>query len=105
MIKVTSLKETDNIKPLMLRAYIAKTIASLMEGYNVDTLDDIGCFIVLEKDEFADFSISEMEFAEVLEIGNKTYLHGVKITGDSYGEDIYIPYDAAAERGVHNVQR
>lgn len=91
MIKVTSLKETDNIKPLMLRAYIAKTIASLMEGYNVDTLDDIGCFIVLEKDEFADFSISEMEFAEVLEIGGKNYLHGVRIVSDNYGEEMFLP--------------
>lgn len=31
MIKVTNLKETDAIKPLMLRAYIAKKVTSLME--------------------------------------------------------------------------
>ena len=93
MIKVTNLKETDNIKPLMLRAYIAKKITALMEEYNVDTLDDIGCFIVLEKDEFVEFPIGEMEFVEVLEIGNKNYLHGVKIIGDSYGEDIFLPVE------------
>ena len=32
MIKVTNLKETDNIKPIMLRAYIAKKITALMDN-------------------------------------------------------------------------
>ena len=93
MIKVTNLKETDNIKPLMLRAYIAKKITALMEEYNVDTLDDIGCFIVLEKDEFAEFPIGEMEFVEMLEFGengDKMYLHGVRIVSDNYAEDYFL---------------
>lgn len=93
MIKVTNLKETDNIKPLMLRAYIARKITVLMEEYNVNTLDSIGCFIVLEKDEFAEFPISEMEFVEVLEISGKKFLHGVRILGESYGEDIFLPVE------------
>ena len=93
MLKVTSLKETDNIKPIMLRAFIAKKITALMNEYSVDTLDDIGCFVVLDKEEFSDFSISEMEFVEVLEIGEKNYLHGARILGDSYGEDIYLPVE------------
>ena len=93
MLKVTNLRETDNISPLMLRAYIAKIIIALMNEYSVDTLDDIGCFVVLEREEFSDFSISEMEFVEVLEIGDNHYLHGVRILGDSYGEDIYLPVE------------
>ena len=93
MLKVKSLRETDSITPLMLRAYIAKKITALMNEYSVDTLDDIGCFVVLDKEEFSDFSISEMEFVEVLEIGDKYYLHGVRILGDSYGEDIYLPVE------------
>lgn len=93
MLKVTNLRETDNISPLMLRAYIAKKITALMNEYSVDTLDDIGCFVVLDKEEFSDFSISEMEFVEVLEIGENYYLHGVRILGDSYGEDIYLPVE------------
>lgn len=93
MLKVTNLKETDNIKPVMLRAFIAKKITSLMNEYSVDTLDDIGCFVVLDKEEFSDFSISEMEFVEILEIGNNHYLHGVRILGDSYGEDIFLPVE------------
>lgn len=93
MQKVTSLRETNNISPLMLRAYIAKKITALMNEYSVDILDDIGCFVVLEKDETSAFVVSEMEFVEVLEIGEKYYLHGAKILGDSYGEDIYLPVE------------
>ena len=93
MQKLTNLRETDNIKPIMLRAFIAKKITALMNEYSVDTLDDIGCFVVLDKEEFADFSVSEMEFVEVLEIGDNHYLHGVRILGDSYGEDIYLPVE------------
>ncbi|MBO5318547.1 MAG: hypothetical protein J6B01_01900 [Ruminococcus sp.] len=93
MLKVTNLRETDNISPLMLKAYIAKKITALMNEYSVDTLDDIGCFVVLEKDEISAFVVSEMEFVEVLEIGDNHYLHGVRILGDSYGEDTYLPVE------------
>lgn len=93
MLKITNLKETDNITPLMLRAYIAKKITALMNEYGATNLDDIGCFVVLEKEEITEFNVSEMEFVEVLEIGGKHYLHGVKILGDSYGEDIYLPVE------------
>ncbi|HRU95843.1 MAG TPA: hypothetical protein P5092_00175 [Ruminococcus sp.] len=93
MLKVMNLRETDNIKPIMLRAFIAKKITAMMNEYSVDTLDDIGCFVVLEKDEISAFVVSEMEFVEVLEIGEKYYLHGAKILGDSYGEDIYLPVE------------
>ena len=93
MLKVTNLRETNNISPLMLRVFIAKKITALMNEYSVDTLDDIGCFVVLDKEEFSDFSISEMEFVEVLEIGEKYYLHGARILGDSYGEDVYLPVE------------
>lgn len=93
MLKITNLRETDNITPLMLRAYISKKITSLMKEYGVNNLDDIGCFVVLESAEIQMFSVSEMEFVEVLEIGDKHYLHGVKNLGDSYGEDIYLPVE------------
>ena len=93
MLKVTNLRETGNISPLMLRAFIAKKITSLMNEYSVDTLEDIGCFVVLDKDEISAFTVSEMEFVEVLEIGDNHYLHGARILGDSYGEDIYLPVE------------
>ena len=93
MIKVTNLKETDRIQPLMLRAYIAKKMTAMMQEYQVDNLDDSGCFIVLEPEEFTDFPIGEMEFVEMLFLEESMFLHGVKIIGDSYGEDIYLPVE------------
>ena len=93
MIKTTNLKETDQIQPLMLRAYIAKKMTAMMREYHVDNLDDIGCFIVLEPEEFTDFPIGEMEFVEMLFLEESMFLHGVKIIGDSYGEDIYLPVE------------
>lgn len=38
-----------------------------------------------------DFPISEMEFVEMLFLKENVFLHGVRIVGDSYGEDIYLP--------------
>ena len=91
MIKTTNLKEIDQIQPLMLKAYIAKKMTAMMREYQVDNLDDIGCFVILEQEEFANFPISEMEFVEVLFLEKSMFLHGVRIVGDSYGEDIYLP--------------
>ena len=88
MIKVTNLKEIDQIQPLMLKAYIAKKMTAMMREYQVDNLDDIGCFVILEKEEFACVPMNELEFVEVLEIGEENYLHGVRIIDESYGEDI-----------------
>ena len=93
MIKVTNLKEIDQIQPLMLKAYIAKKMTAMMREYQVDNLDDIGCFVILEKEEFACVPMNELEFVEVLEIGAESYLHGVRIIYDSYGEDIYLPVE------------
>ena len=93
MIKTTNLKETDQIQHLMLRAYIAKKITAMMQEYQVDNLDDIGCFVILEKEEFACVPMNELEFVKVLEIGEENYLHGVRIIDESYGEDIYLPVE------------
>ena len=93
MIKITNLKEIDQIQPLMLKAYIAKKMTAMMQEYQVDNLDDIGCFVVLESEEFTDFPIGEMEFVEMLFLEESMFLHGVRIIDDSYGEDIYLPVE------------
>ena len=93
MIKVTNLKEIDQIQPLMLKAYIAKKMTAIMQEYQVDNLDDIGCFIVLEPEEFTDFPIGEVEFVEILFLEESMFLHGVRIIDESYGEDIYLPVE------------
>ncbi len=93
MIKITNLKEIKNIKNPVLMEYIRNKATTMMEEYQVDNLDDIGCFVILENSENQNFVTSEMEFTEVLEIGDKTYLHGVKIISDSYAEDIFMPVE------------
>lgn len=93
MIKATNLEEIKAISEPKIREYICKKATELMTEYGVENLDDIGCFVVLDSSENQLFEVSEMEFVEVLEIGNSHYLHGVKILDDSYGEDIYLPVE------------
>lgn len=93
MIKVTNLQEVNQIENTDLRMHILEKAKTMMQEYQVENLDDIGCFIVLELEEFTDFPISEMEFVEVLFLEKSMFLHGVRIVGDSYGEDIYLPIE------------
>ena len=93
MIKVTSLQEMSCITNDDLRMHIQEKVEAMMQEYQVDNLDDIGCFVILEKEEFACVPMNELEFVEVLEIGEESYLHGVRIIDDSYGEDIYLPVE------------
>lgn len=91
MIKVTNLQEMNHIEDAALQMHIRKKAETMMQEYQVENLNDIGCFIVLELEEFTNFPISEMEFVEVLFLEKSMFLHGVRIVGDSYGEDIYLP--------------
>ena len=90
MIKVTNLQEMNHIENAALQMHIRKKTETMMQEYQVENLDDVGCFVILEKEEFMCVPMNEREFVEVLEIGVKSYLYGVKIVGDSYGEDIYL---------------
>ena len=91
MIKVTNLQEMNHIENAALQVHIREKAKTMMQEYQVKNLDDIGCFIVLELEEFTNFPISEMEFVEVLSLKENVFLHGVRIVGDGYGEDIYLP--------------
>ena len=93
MIKVTNLQEMSCITNADLRMRIQEKAEAMMQEYQVENLDDIGCFIVLESEEFTSFPIGEMEFVEMLFLEESMFLHGVKIIGDSYGEDIYLPVE------------
>ena len=93
MIKVTNLQEINQIENSFLQMHIREKAEAMMREYQVENLDDIGCFIVLEPEEFTDFPIGEMEFVEILFLEENVFLHGVKIIGDSYGEDIYLPVE------------
>ena len=93
MIKVTNLQEMNYIENIALQMHIQKKAEAMMQEYQVENLDDIGCFIVLEPEEFTDFPIGEMEFVEMLFLEESMFLHGVRIIDDSYGEDIYLPVE------------
>ena len=93
MIKVTSLQDMNHIENGSLQMHIREKAEAMMRDYQVENLDDIGCFVILEKEEFTCVPMNELEFVEVLEIGEESYLHGVRIIGDSYGEDIYLPVE------------
>ena len=93
MIKVTNLQEMNRIENDSLQIHIREKVKTMMQEYQVDNLDDIGCFIILEKEEFTCVPMNVLEFVEVLEIGAESYLHGVRIIDESYGEDIYLPVE------------
>ena len=93
MIKVTNFQEMNHIENGSLQMHIREKAEAMMPEYQVEDLNDIGCFIVLEPEEFTDFPIGEMEFVEMLSLKENVFLHGVKIIGDSYGEDIYLPVE------------
>ena len=93
MIKVTNLQEMNHIENGSLQMHIREKAEAMMQGYQVENLDDIGRFIVLEPEEFTDFPISEMEFVEMLSLKENVFLHGVRIIDESYGEDIYLPIE------------
>lgn len=93
MIKVTNLQEINQIENSFLQMHIREKAEAMMQEYQIENLDDVGCFIILEKEEFACVPMNELEFVEVLEIGAESYLHGVRIIDESYGEDIYLPVE------------
>ena len=93
MIKVTNLQEMSCITNADLRMHIQEKAEAMMQEYQVENLDDVGCFVVLESEEFTDFPIGEMEFVEMLFLEESMFLHGVRIVDDSYGEDIYLPIE------------
>ena len=93
MIKATNLQEMSCITNADLRMHIQEKAEAMMQEYQVENLDDIGCFIVLEPEEFTDFPIGEVEFVEILFLEESMFLHGVRIIDESYGEDIYLPVE------------
>ena len=90
MLKITNKNELDKIPFLDLKAYISAKIQNWTDEYQIADFNEIGCFVILDINEKELFDESEMEFTETLNLKNETYLHGVKILGDCYGEDIYL---------------
>ena len=90
MLKITKAEDLKALSGSALEKYLTEKSNTMMKEYSVDDLDNIGCFVILDKTEYPLFDISNMEFVEIVHISNEVYLHGVKITGDSYGEDTFL---------------
>ncbi len=90
MLKITALDGIQNIESPMLRESIEQRTIELMTDYEAENLNSIGCFIVLDAEEYPQFRMDEMEFVEVMLLNNETYLHGVRIVSNGYGEDVYL---------------
>ena len=82
MLKIMNLNEIENVSYPALKAYISEKVQEWKNEYEIETLDEIGCFVLLNSDEKELFKASEMEFTEVLKLENETYQHGVKMLGD-----------------------
>ena len=61
MIKVTNLQEMNRIENGSLQMHIQEKAEAMMREYHVDNLDDIGGFVILEKEEFACVPMNELE--------------------------------------------
>ncbi|MEE5993913.1 MAG: hypothetical protein V3G42_11830 [Oscillospiraceae bacterium] len=90
MLKIMNLNEINSVPYPALKAYISAKVQEWKDEYEIESLDEIGCFVVLDKSEAQMFETSEMEFTETLHLGNENYLHGVKMIGDCYGEDTFL---------------
>ena len=100
MMKITNLNEINSIHSPALKTHIEQKVQNWIEEYQIADLDEIGCFVILDADEKDSFVESEMEFVEELILADETYLHGVRILGDCYGEDIYLPILKEGESNV-----
>ena len=90
MLKILKMNEIPNIPLPALKAYISAKVQEWKDEYEIENLDEIGSFVILNADEKELFEASEMEFTETLHLENETYLHGVKMIGDCYGEDTFL---------------
>ena len=90
MLKILNLNEIQNVPCPALKAYISEKVQNWINEYELDTLDEIGCFVLLNPEEKELFKASEMEFTETLKLKNETYQHGVRMLGDCYGEEIFL---------------
>ena len=100
MMKIMNLNDIQKVHSPALKAYIQQKVQNWIEEYQIADLDEIGCFVILDADEKDSFVESEMEFVEELVLADETYLHGVRILGDCYGEDIYLTILKEGESNV-----
>ncbi len=90
MLKMKTMDEIQHLPFPALHDHIERKALELMDDYAVQDLESIGCFVVLDAEESSLFRMEEMEFMEVLLLDNETYLHGVRVLSDGFGEDVFL---------------
>lgn len=91
MMRITTVQEIETIPQEHLRDYLLSKTKAMFAEYGVDSMDCIGCYVILNTDEFSQFPMAATEFAEIMMTEDEAYLHGVKIVSDDFAEDYYLP--------------
>ena len=90
MLKIKKYDEIRKLSDPVLRNHIEHRALDLMQENGITDIDEIGCFVILDADEGEQFPEADMEFVERVVLSGMEYLHGVRILGDCYGEDVYL---------------
>ena len=91
MMRLTTVQELEEIPQEHLRDYLLNKTKAMFAEYGVNSMEQIGCYVVLNEDEFSQFPMSASEFVEIVIMEETAFLHGVQIVSDAYAEDIYLP--------------
>ena len=91
MIRITTAQEIEALPQEHLRDYLLSKTKDMFAEYSVDSMDCIGCYIILNEDEFLQFPMLALEYVEIIMTKDEAYLHGVQIISDDYAEDFYLP--------------
>lgn len=93
MLKVETFEAIRSISCPGLRKYLSDRAKALRAEYCLSALSEVGRFVILERSEADLFREEYMEFVERLSLGEETYLHGVRILGDCFGEEVFLPVE------------
>lgn len=91
MMRITTVQEIETIPQEHLRDYLLNKTKAMFAEYGADSMECIGCYVILSEDEFTQFPMAATEFAEIMMTEDEAYLHGVRIISDDFAEDYYLP--------------
>ncbi len=103
MIKFTSISEfgRGQISPA-LQQFLTQKFSVILSEYGLSDISGMFSVILLEENELNYFSDKFLEFYDVLEIGEKSYVHTVWAASADYSEDIYVPYSEQSKNAVES---
>ena len=92
MIKIQNLPDLEMIQlPYPdLAEHLRTKILDIFETYHIHTLDQVGYFAVIPPNALDQFPREAVEFVEVLQLEQFTYLHAVYTISDSFSAGYYM---------------